>query len=121
MDYQFEAFFTLTDKAGADDNINKFIDMVARRVEKGQHFHQPYFGCRECIAEILSPVKNPEEWAIPLSKEFGLMLWDIEFGTGEEKKNTSHFFNAKLEKGKMEVPLHPIGREEVSYDIESTL
>lgn len=121
VDYQFEAFFTPTDKAGSEDNIYKFIDMFTRRVENGQHFHQPYFGCRECIAEILPPVKNPEERAIPLSKEFGIMLWDIEFGGGEERQNTPLFFNAKLENGKMEIPLHPIGREEVSYDIESTL
>jgi CRISPR-associated protein Cas5d len=43
VDYQFEAFFTLTDKAGPDDNIYKFIDMFTRRVDNGQHFHQPYF------------------------------------------------------------------------------
>ncbi|MDY0096149.1 MAG: type I-C CRISPR-associated protein Cas5c, partial [Candidatus Vecturithrix sp.] len=121
VDYQLEAFFTLTERAGPEDNIFKFIDMFSRRLEKGQHFHQPYFGCRECIAEILPPVENPEEQAISVSKELGIMLWDIEFGSGEVRKNTPLFFNAKLENGIMEIPLHPIGREEVSYDIESAL
>jgi CRISPR-associated protein Cas5d len=91
--------------------------MFTRRVENGQHFHQPYFGCRECIAEIIPPIERPEERTISISKELGIMLWDIEFGTGEKRQNTPLFFNAK-----MEIPLHPIGREEeMSYDIESTL
>ncbi|MGB5218198.1 MAG: type I-C CRISPR-associated protein Cas5c [Smithella sp.] len=121
VDYQFEAFFTLTDKAGSDDNIYKFIDMFTRRVDNGQHFYQPYFGCRECIAEILPPIEKAKERAIPISKELGIMLWDIEFGGGKVRQNTPLFFNAKLENGIMEIPLHPIGREEVSYDIESAL
>lgn len=121
VDYQFEAFFTLTDKAGPDDNIYKFIDMFTRRVDNGQHFHQPYFGCRECVAEILPPIEKPKERSISISKELGIMLWDVEFGAGEGRQNTPLFFNAKLENGKMEIPLHPIGREEVAYDIESAL
>lgn len=114
VDYQFEAFFTLTNKAGSDDNIYKFIDMFTRRVDNGQHFHQPYFGCRECIAEILPPIEKPEEQAISVSKELGIMLWDIEFGGRESPQNTPLFFNAKLENGKVKIPLHPIGREEAS-------
>lgn len=121
VDYQFEAFFTLTDKAGADDNIYKFIDMFSRRVKNGQHFHQPYFGCRECIAEIHPPIEKPEERSISVSKELGIMLWDIEFGGGKERQNTPLFFNAKMENGEIKIPLYPIGREEVSYDIESAL
>ena len=121
VDYQFEAFFTLTERAGAEDNIYKFVDMFSRRVKNGQHFHQPYFGCRECIAEILPPIEKPKERSISISKELGIMLWDIEFGGGEERQNTPLFFNAKMENGKMEIPLHPIGWEEVSYDIESAL
>lgn len=121
VDYQFEAFFTLTERAGSGDNIYKFIDMFSRRLENGQHFHQPYFGCRECVAEILPPIEKPKERSISISKELGIMLWDIEFGGGEKQQNTPLFFNAKLENGKMEIPSHPIGREEVSYDIESAL
>jgi CRISPR-associated protein Cas5d len=121
VDYQFDAFFKLTNKAGPDDNIYKFIDMFTRRVDNGQHFHQPYFGCRECIAEILPPVENPEERTIPISKELGIMLWDIEFRSNAEGQNTPLFFNAEIKNGKIEIPPYPIGREEVQYDIESTL
>lgn len=111
VDYQFEAFFTLTNRAGKDDNINKFIDMFSRRVDKGQHFHQPYFGCRECIADIHPPVENPKEHTINLTKELGIMLWDIEFGVGDNRQNTPMFFNAQMNNGIIDVPLNPIGRD----------
>lgn len=114
VDYQLEAFFTLTNKAGSNDNIYKFIDMFTRRVDKGQHFYQPYFGCRECVAEIHPPVEKPEDRAIAVSKELGIMLWDIEFGGSESRQNTALFFNAKLENGKVEIPYYPIGREVTS-------
>lgn len=120
VDYQFEAFFTLTNRAGRDDNIYKFIDMFSRRVDKGQHFHQPYFGCRECIAEISNGMENPEKMAIAKSKELGIMLWDIGFGTGDKRRNTPLFFNAKMKNGIIDVPLNPIGREEVHYDFASS-
>lgn len=113
VDYQFDAFFTLTSRAGKDDNIYKFIDMFSRRVENGQHFHQPYFGCRECIADVQTPLSNPKDHTVPLTKDLGIMLWDIEFGSGEGRKNTPMFFNAKMIEGIIEVPLYPIGREEV--------
>jgi len=113
VDYQFDAFFTLTDHAGKDDNIYKFIDMFSRRVENGQHFHQPYFGCRECIANVLSPLEHPKEHSIALTKEFGIMLWDIEFGSGQNRQNMPMFFYAKMTDGVIDVPLNPIGREEV--------
>lgn len=112
VDYQFEAYFTLTNCAGKDDNVYKFIDMFSRRVKRGQHFHQPYFGCRECIADILPPLENPQDHSIDLSKELGIMLWDIEFGAGENSQNTPMFFNAAIANGKIDVPLFPIGREE---------
>lgn len=113
VDYQFDAFFTLTERAGKDDNIYKFIDMFSRRVDNGQHFHQPCFGCRECIADVLPPLENPKDHAIALTKELGIILWDIEFGTGENRKNTPMFFSAKISDGIIDVPLNPIGREEV--------
>jgi CRISPR-associated protein Cas5d len=121
VDYQFEAFFTLTERAGAEDNIYKFVDMFTRRVKNGQHFHQPYFGCRECIAEIHPPIEKPEERSISISKELGIMLWDIEFRGGKKAQNTPLFFNAEIKNGEIKIPSHPIGREEVSYDIESAL
>jgi len=102
VDYVIEAHFTMTDKAGAADNVNKFVEIFQRRVEKGQHFHQPYFGCREFVAEIL-----PADGAPAPPKEqidLGLMLWDIRFG---DKGNVPVFFPAGLKDGVLEVPLDP--------------
>ena len=120
VDYQFEAFFTLTDKAGPEDNINKFINIFSRRVEKGQHFHQPYFGCRECIAEIGPGLEHPKEKAIAESKELGIMLWDIAFQAKKTGKNLPLFFHAVMNNGIVDIPPSPIGYEEVRYDFAST-
>lgn len=102
VDYVIEAHFTMTDKASADDNMTKFIEMFERRVEKGQHFHQPYFGCREFVAEIL-PAENPPA-PIEETRDLGLMLWDIRFS---DRGNAPIFFSAQLNNGVLEVPANP--------------
>ena len=99
VDYVIEASFMLTDQAGSDDNVNKFVEMFERRVAKGQHFYQPYFGCREFVAEIL-PADNPPP-AIAEDRQLGLMLWDISFSP---KANAPIFFDASLRHGVLEVP-----------------
>ena len=119
VDYQFEAFFTLTDAAGPKDNIYKFVDMFSRRVEKGQYFHQPYFGCRECVAEIHPGIQQPEKQTIKETKELGIMLWDIAFRTEKNGKNLPLFFSAEMRDGIVDIPLHPIGYEEARYDFAS--
>jgi CRISPR-associated protein Cas5d len=102
VDYVIETHFTMTDKAQAEDNINKFVDMFDRRVRKGQHFHQPYFGCREFVADVSPP---EESWnPIPETLDLGQMLWDIEFGTD---RNRPLFFPARLEGGILHVPDTP--------------
>lgn len=102
VDYVVEAYFTWTSSVGSDDNMNKFVEMFTRRVAKGQHFHQPYFGCREFVAEVLAPEDAPP--AIAESRDLGLMLWDIRFSVDG---NTPVFFPARLEKGVLEVPASP--------------
>jgi CRISPR-associated protein Cas5d len=102
VDYVIEAYFTMTDKAGTDDNITKFVEMFNRRVEKGQHFHQPYFGCREFVAEILPADDFPTP--IQGSRDLGLMLWDIRFS---DDGNAPIFFPARLQDGVLEVPADP--------------
>jgi CRISPR-associated protein Cas5d len=103
VDYIIEAHFVMTDKAGPEDNMNKFIDMFTRRVQKGQHFHQPYLGCREFPAQIMAAEDAPAP--IPDTKELGLMLWDIDYSG---KKNRPIFFSARLENGVLEVPEDPL-------------
>ncbi len=98
VDYVIDASFELTDRAGSEDNLKKFEEMFQRRVEKGQHFHQPYFGCREFVAEILPATGAPAP--INDSRDLGLMLWDIEYGY----RNRPVFFSARLNNGVLEVP-----------------
>ena len=96
--YVIEAHFVLTPKAGPEDNLNKFAEMFQRRLEKGQHFHQPYLGCREFPADV-----SPANGATPIAdtRDLGLMLWDI---VHEPKGKRAVFFHAKLANGIMEAP-----------------
>ncbi|MCA9771059.1 MAG: type I-C CRISPR-associated protein Cas5 [Myxococcales bacterium] len=102
VDYVVEARFEMTERAGSDDNVNKFVEMFTRRVARGQRFHQPYFGCREFVADVLNADGAPDPVAD--SRELGIMLWDIEFGP---KRNTPRFFRARLVDGVLEVPEDP--------------
>lgn len=101
-DYVIEAHFEMTERAGREDNVTKFVDMFQRRVAKGQHFHQPYLGCRECIAEVLPANDAPPP--IDVSRELGIMLWDIEYG---KKERRPRFFVARLDQGILHVPENP--------------
>jgi CRISPR-associated protein Cas5d len=102
VDYVVEASFTLTERAGPPDNVTKFVEIFERRVEKGQTFHQPYFGCREFAADVLPATGD---WtAIQDSRDLGLMLWDIDYSP---KRNRPLFFNARLEQGVLDVPASP--------------
>jgi CRISPR-associated protein Cas5d len=99
VDYVIEAHLSMTGKAGPLDNVIKFEEIFTRRVEKGQTFHQPYFGCRELAAEI-HPA--PGTWtAISDSRDLGWMLWDIEYSP---HRNRPLFFPARLDNGVLEVP-----------------
>jgi CRISPR-associated protein Cas5d len=108
VDYVIEARFDLTERAGPSDNRAKFVDMFRRRVEKGQYFHHPYLGCREMVGDVL-PVDETTPPPIPETRDLGLMLWDIEFGTDVKGKprNRPIFFAAALLDGVLEVPADP--------------
>lgn len=101
VDYVIEAHFVLTKKAGADDNLTKFMEMFERRVQKGQHFQQPYFGCREFVADVVPADDAPKP--INESRDLGLMLREIRFGSD---RNVPEFFRAELTNGVMEIPMH---------------
>jgi CRISPR-associated protein Cas5d len=106
VDYLIEASFKMTDRAGPSDNVQKFVETFERRLKKGQHFHQPYLGCREFVAETLPADGAPP--AIDDSRDLGLILWDIAFGP---ESNRAVFFQAKLEHGVLEVPESPEAKE----------
>jgi CRISPR-associated protein Cas5d len=102
VDYLIEARIELTDRAGPEDTITKFVAMFNRRVEKGQFFHCPYLGCREFVAEVLSADTAPEP--IADTRDLGIMLWDIDY---KPVGNRPRFFAAKLVRGVLEVPENP--------------
>jgi CRISPR-associated protein Cas5d len=105
VDYVIEARFSLTARAGEADNVPKFIDMFRRRVEKGQHFHQPYLGCREFAADVLTAEDAPPP--ITETRPLGWLLWDVVYDT--KRGNRPVFFEAELRDGVMDVPANPPG------------
>ena len=122
VDYVIEARIELTARAGDGDTLAKFVAMFQRRLEKGQHFHQPYLGCREMCADV-TPVDAETPRPIAESRDLGLMLWDIDYRATAGKAKASLtwrdgprtikgnarpiFFAAELVHGVIEVPRDP--------------
>ena len=102
VDYVIEAHFTMTDRAGPADNMTKFVEMFQRRLERGQHFHQPYLGCREFAADVRPATDVPPP--IDETRDLGFMLWDIRFNPDG---NVPLFFAARLDHGVLNVPIEP--------------
>ena len=97
--YVIECHFTMTDKAAPGDNPGKFQDILRRRLNKGQCYHQPCFGCREFPA-------NFREWpgggipALKVTQDLGFMLHSLDYS--DSANICSQFFRAKLVDGVME-------------------
>jgi CRISPR-associated protein Cas5d len=102
----------------------KYIAQFNRRVERGQCHHQPYFGTREFTAFFEKP--DGTEEAQPISDQFGLMLFDLEFGQVKGGKLSyvskdesgsrivkgqakPKFFSAELENGVLHIPQNLYG------------
>ena len=100
VDYVIEARFALTDRAGPSDNVPKFVDMFRRRVERGQHFHAPYLGCREFAADVLPAEGAPEP--VDDTRELGRILWWTDYDAPGGVR--PHFFEARLVRGVLDVP-----------------
>lgn len=94
--YVIEAHFTMTDKAAPSDNPGKFQDIVTRRMERGQCFHTPYFGCREFPAAFRRWPGGPIP-AIDKTRDLGLMLYDFDYA--DPQNITPTYFRARLEHG----------------------
>lgn len=98
--YVIDAHFELTPKANPGDNPGKFKDIFRRRLEKGQFYHQPYFGCREFPAHF-RPWAGGAIPAIDETRDLGLMLFDLDYSDPRDIR--SMFFRARLERGVLEV------------------
>jgi CRISPR-associated protein Cas5d len=100
------------DEPEGEDNLGKYYGMARRRIENGQCFHQPCFGCREFPAHF-EPA-GPDDMKVPgglnPDKDLGLMLYDVfdldVLHPGGKAKADPHitFFPARLEGGILEIP-----------------
>ncbi len=102
--YVIEAHFDIVkEKAAPGDNDGKFQDILKRRIQRGQFYHQPCFGCREFpaqfrLCETLPPC--PEE--LKGERDLGYMLWGMDYSDPENIRPL--FFRAKLTDGILNVP-----------------
>lgn len=93
----------------------KYAAMFERRARKGQCFNQPYLGTREfaCGFRLVDPQAEP--FAPPDNlqgeREFGWMLYDMDFGPPPHADPKPLFFRACLRNGVIDVP--PRDSEEV--------
>lgn len=103
VEYIIEAHFEMTENAAPSDNPGKFRDIMRRRLEKGQFYHQPCFGCREfpvnfapCEDAFICPSELRGE------KDLGYMLYDMDYSNPEDIRPL--FFRAILRNGVLTVP-----------------
>ncbi|MBI4632975.1 MAG: type I-C CRISPR-associated protein Cas5 [Deltaproteobacteria bacterium] len=93
-----------------DETEAKYAAMFERRASKGQHFHQPYLGCREFAAAVRI-VDPATESTAPVSetRDFGWVLYDMDYSDPGDIKPM--FYRARMESGIIRVP--PPDSEEV--------
>ena len=109
--YVIEAHFDMVpEKAAPGDNPGKFQDIVTRRIEKGQFYSKPYFGCREFPAHFAPcPAIPPCHPELRGERDLGYMLYDMDYTDPEDIRPL--FFRAVLRDGVLHVP--PRDSEEV--------
>ncbi len=102
--YVIEAHFEMTAQAAPGDNPGKFQDIVKRRIQKGQFYHQPCFGCREFPAQFRWCEKLPPcpEELDGKTQDLGWMLYDMDYTDPEQIRTL--FFRASLQNGVLNVP-----------------
>jgi CRISPR-associated protein Cas5d len=100
--YIIEAEPIIFDPSG-NNPPQKYIEMLNRRVEKGQCFHRPCLGCREFAADFELP--DGKEQPIEDTRDMGLMLYDIIFDPAGGN-NQPVFFHAVMKKGILDTCIH---------------
>lgn len=102
--YVIAAHFEMTEKAGAEDNEGKHLDIFNRRARKGQYFHSPCLGTREFPAsfrllESADDMPAPDP-SLHGKRDLGWMLHDFDFADGMSPR----FFRAHMVDGLVVVP-----------------
>jgi CRISPR-associated protein Cas5d len=86
----------------ATDDVAKYRDQFRRRVDRGQCYHRPCLGCRECAAEFGPP--DGSERPIDVTDELGRILFDLDYAPGRSGRGEPRFFAARLESGVLRIP-----------------
>lgn len=111
VDYHVDVSFSMTGRAGPEDNPMKFDEMFRRRLERGQYHMAPYLGCREFPA-IVEPARESDPAPIAFDMDLGRMLLDIDYG----RPNRPVFFQAVMKAGVIEVN-QPMRRREDGEEV----
>ena len=108
--YVIHAHFEMTERAAPGDNPGKFQDIIRRRIQRGQCYHTPYFGCREFPANFQLCEAVPEcPPELRGSRDLGWMLYDMDYS--DPNNIQPRFFRGRLEDGVLQIP--PWDSEEV--------
>jgi CRISPR-associated protein Cas5d len=92
--YVIEAHFCLAGEPNAGTGASRYYNIINRRINNGQFFNQPYFGCREFPANYRFWVD--EDMPIPLELitkseiDLGIMLYDMDYTEISEIKPQLH-------------------------------
>ena len=92
-------------EARPDEKEAKYAAMFTRRARKGQHFMQPYLGCREFSCSSVRLVEHPDaelDQPIADSRELGFMLYDMDYSDPSDIKPM--FYRSQLVNGVIKVP-----------------
>lgn len=101
VDYLVTASFKLTEKAGEADSVIKFEEMMARRLEKGQMFHQAYLGTREFAADVSLGEPGLPGIDQGVDRPLGMMFYDFDYRAPSPQPL---FFSARLASGSLAIP-----------------
>lgn len=99
--YVVDAHFEMSAKVSVDDNPGKVCSIVKRRLEKGQCFSTPYFGCREFSASFALWPDDVHIHPIDLSRDFGIMLYDLDYS--DPANIRPMYFHAVMKNGVIDV------------------
>ncbi|MBC5582046.1 type I-C CRISPR-associated protein Cas5 [Anaerofilum sp. BX8] len=101
--YVLDAHFEMTERAAPSDNPGKFKDILTRRLEKGQCYHTPCFGCREFPASFRAwqGGRIPVPEGCEGRRDLGLMLYDMDYSNPRDIQPL--FFRAVMEEGTIRV------------------
>lgn len=106
---KYEEEYTETEKKA--ENPGKYQGIFERRAGAGQCFTMPYLGAREftCNFELVTDPEHAEPRPISESRDFGIMLYDLDFDNKRSdqkghKDIPAMFYLANMENGVILVP-----------------